>query len=76
MKNRHFFRDLSGYVGRWELMVNGRVVAGSLLPALTVPPQGETEVALELPETTEGVKVLTVSFHQGEATGGPRPSTR
>ncbi len=68
VKNRHFYRDLSAYVGRWELMVNGRVAAGGLLPAIGVPPQGEATVELKLPKTAPGAKVLTVSFHQAEAT--------
>ncbi|MBD8736663.1 glycoside hydrolase family 2 TIM barrel-domain containing protein [Sphingomonas sp. CFBP 13706] len=46
VRNRHDFRDLSGFAFDWELAENGIVVAGGKLPDVKVPARGTAVIAL------------------------------
>ena len=49
VENRYAFRDLTGLVGRWEVLADGEVVASGGLPELATAPGGVDTVALALP---------------------------
>ncbi|MES3153961.1 glycoside hydrolase family 2 TIM barrel-domain containing protein [Sphingomonas faeni] len=48
VRNRHDFRDLSGFDFDWELAENGVVVTGGRLPGVNVPARGAAVIALPL----------------------------
>ncbi len=50
--NKHFFKDLSGYVLAWELTGDGAVIGSGRLPAPAVAPRAKLKARLPLPAFT------------------------
>ena len=48
IRNKYFFRDLGFVEGVWEIAEDGVVIRRGKLPRLTLAPQAEQEVALQL----------------------------
>ena len=68
--NKHFFSDLSGLQGEWELRADDRVLASAQLPVLILPPGKSQEICLPYPVPTPepGVEYwLWISFKLAEA---------
>jgi beta-galactosidase/beta-glucuronidase len=58
--NKHFFLDLSRYVGYWEVVIDGKAVHKGVLPRLDIPPRQAQEISIpyELPKLEEGIECL------------------
>jgi beta-galactosidase len=50
VRNRHDFRDLSGFAFEWALQENGVTIAGGQLPALATKARATQSVVLPLPK--------------------------
>jgi len=66
--NRQFFARLNAFVARWSVEVNGKSVAGGLLPLPDLGPGETGELVLPLPQKLPaGVAILTVTYHRIDA---------
>jgi beta-galactosidase len=69
--NKHDFISLEGYIGAWDLLVEGKVVARGAVPKLKLGPKASAVVRLKLPKLKlqPGEQAhLTVRFRTARAT--------